>query len=270
MTAVATALGEVESAIVFAAQNPLQAAEPPAPSTSRPDFAVPAGMEVRGPSERALSALRLAFDLLAAAPGGDLGGTRARINVEIGTASNAIISGLSAAASSPAPNSQVTPIIQASPGRAPSNSGTPLDGVRDALVKAANALAAATPGTQTGRDGRTTAMTAVANAVRDVESAIVFAAQNPLQAAEPPGPSPARPDFAVPAGMEARGPSQRAALSALQLAFDLLAAAPGGDFGGTRARINVEIGTASNAIIAGLAAAAAEVPQPSQRPRGIQ
>jgi hypothetical protein len=272
MTAVATALRDVEVAIVFAAENPLQAAEPPAPSPTRPDFAVPAGMETRGPSQRAaLAALRLAFDALAGAPGGDLAGSRARINAEIATAAKAIIAGLAAAAaSSPTPDSQVTPVIQFPSGRVRSNSGKPLEGVRDALLQAANALAAATPGTQIGRDGRATAMTAVATALRDVEAAIVFAAENPLQAAEPPAPSPTRPDFAVPAGMETRSPSQRAALAALRLAFDLLAETPGGDLGGSRTRVNVEIGRASNAIVAGLAAAAAEAPEPRQRPRGIQ
>jgi hypothetical protein len=229
-------------------------------------------METRGPSQRAaLAALRLAFDALAGAPGGDLAGSRARINAEIATAAKAIIAGLAAAAaSSPTRDSQVTPVIQFPSGRVRSNSGKPLEGVRDALLQAANALAAATPGTQIGRDGRATAMTAVATALRDVEAAIVFAAENPLQAAEPPAPSPTRPDFAVPAGMETRSPSQRAALAALRLAFDLLAETPGGDLGGSRTRVNVEIGRASNAIVAGLAAAAAEAPEPRQRPRGIQ
>ena len=91
------AIDEITAGIAFYADHP-DAGAPSIPVAS-PDFTPPArpapnrnaGLEI------ALNNLKMAFDTLARAPGGDLGGFRAKINNAIAAAANDIVTGINAA-----------------------------------------------------------------------------------------------------------------------------------------------------------------------------
>ncbi len=96
---ISLAIGDITAGIIFNNAHPGDAGSSPIPSAVQPDFNPPArpapnrnaGLEV------ALKNLKIAFDTLAQAPGGDLGGFRARTNADIAAAANDIITGINAA-----------------------------------------------------------------------------------------------------------------------------------------------------------------------------
>lgn len=92
------ALGDVEAAINFAGSHP-GGAPSPVPQTERPNFVAPPrpAPDRNVMLEAALTNLEAAFDALGRAPGGDLGGFRAKTNSDIATAAQDLMAGISAA-----------------------------------------------------------------------------------------------------------------------------------------------------------------------------
>jgi hypothetical protein len=92
------AIESVSAAITFMNDHP-ETTTAPIPAATLPDFTPPprpapernVGLEI------ALNNLKTAFDTLARAPGGDLGGFRAKANNGIAAAANDIIAGINAA-----------------------------------------------------------------------------------------------------------------------------------------------------------------------------
>jgi hypothetical protein len=89
------AIGDVSAAILFANDHP-DAVVSPGPPLIRPDFTPPArpAPNRNVMLEAALDNLKTAFDTLARAPGGDLGGFRAHANNDIAAAANDVIAGI--------------------------------------------------------------------------------------------------------------------------------------------------------------------------------
>ena len=92
------AINDVTAAIIFANDHP-DATATSAPPATRPDFNPPArpAPDRNITLEIALTNLNTAFDILAQAAGGDLGGFRATANHDIAAAANDLIAGINAA-----------------------------------------------------------------------------------------------------------------------------------------------------------------------------
>ena len=89
-------------------------------------------------------------------------------------------------------------------------------------------------------------------AVTDVDRAIGFLNGHAAVAAAP-APLVAKPDFTPPPKPAPnRNMMLEIALHQLEMAFDALASAPGGDLGGFRAKANADIGAAAQELIAGI------------------
>jgi hypothetical protein len=92
------AIGDITAGIIFANAHP-DSTTSPAPGAPGPDFNPPPrpAPNRNVMLEAALNNLKVAFDTLAEAPGGDLDGFRAKVNTDIAAAAKELIAGINSA-----------------------------------------------------------------------------------------------------------------------------------------------------------------------------
>jgi len=207
------AIENVSAAIALVEKNPDLASAPPVPPKVMPVFDLPESVRGAFPGRQVtLNALQGDYELLNKTPGGDLGGLREKIHAEIASAARETIADM----------------IHERQDRE-------LNSMRGALQRANNNLQ------RGGADNAYAqrAQAAVTQAIVDVAAVLVYIKEHPSTAPAPP--NVVKPDFAPAVVDRGRFPGKETTLNNLNSAFDQLAAVPGGDFGGLRARIIREI-----------------------------
>ena len=204
--------------VVAGASSPVA----PKATSASADLVLPETERGRFPGrEVTLNALKGDFEQLNKTGGGDLGGLRAKIHNEIAIAARETIAD----------------IVHEPQAR-------DFDRVRGSLQRANNniqRIAAANIYAQR-------AQAAVTQAIEDVAAVLIFIKEHPTGGA--PAPPAIMPDFSPAQADRGRYPGKETTLNNLKSALDVLAAIPGGDLGGLRAKIQNEIIAAANETLA--------------------
>lgn len=225
--AVASITGAIEDAAAaeeFLKKHPEAASVPPDPPKIVPRFEPPESERGRFPGrEIPLNILRNDFEMLNAIPGGDLGGYRAKIHAAIASAASETIAD----------------IIHEHQVR-------DLNALRGALQRAGGNFQRTEDSAHVQRG-----QAALQAAIAGVDEIVRYVDEHPSTSIPPAAPV-MRPDFEIPEANRGRYPARDNVLSSLAGAFDLLSGVPGADFGGLRFRLQNDIVTAANEMLASI------------------